>query len=585
MKYFYKSYIVVLIIGLILNGCDKEENSNTPKLTDEQIEQAYQEIKATADAILLSDAPNFYTLAQECEKRKEVEKAEATDDGLMIEFTNGIIRGWLKTQNDSKNPDYQVQQIHSSLKKSAQSTLKNATAGTTNAKICIVNAVFNNEDPFFYQCRDSVTNISNLFASKGWDVDIKNGEEANVRFYKTEMNDYDVIYNITHGMLGLDNTWIITGQSLSNSNSDDFVAANRQMAVVALDEVRNGEKVAVSYRALSGQFFSASYADKSFPNTFIYLVACHGLEHPEQFAEIFVNKGAAVVVGWDNTNCRGVYTGNELLTNLLTNNTNLANTINQLPKNKTYDACADHKANLIYYPSTAGDYCFFDAVSSYSFADGTVTLEKHTDYTDYRTNADGMKFYKTTLALEVETDGIKRRSKIETGDDLYTNFSKHMNPCMLIDIDRKIISVFTNSKVPGSNYAMDGSVYRIDANSKTWQKETVFTGANFGWYSFFGGSDNGNPELWHFSYAGYYAMLSKRGEQGTWSTQNRGSISVNLADRQYYSHKNILVSSSAGADRMNFQNDDSYDSLTGFSNNPSPLIPGIAVVKDILGNN
>ncbi|MDR1593494.1 MAG: hypothetical protein LBS43_03270 [Prevotellaceae bacterium] len=576
-------FILMLSIALVmLNSCKKNKGEdNTP--IEEKIEQAYQEIKATADAILLSDDPNFYTLAQECEKREEVKKAEATDDGLMIEFTNGMIRGWLKTQNDSENPDYHAQQIRSAVKKSAQSTQQNTTAGTANAKICIVNAVYNNEDPFFYQCRDSVTNIANLFASKGWDVDIKNGEEASVMFYKNEMNNYDAIYNITHGTLGLDNTWIITGESLRNSNSDGYVTANRQMAVIAMDEMRDGKEVVISYWALSGQFFSANYADKNFPNTFIYLVACHGLEYPEQFAKIFVDNGAKVVVGWDNSNCLGVYTGNVLLANILNNNTTLVNTINKLPINKTYDVC--HNANLTYYPASAGDYCFFDEISSYSFADGVVTLEKNIDYTDYRTNADGAKFYKTTLALEVETDGIKQRSKIETGDNLYTNLSKGMNPCMLIDIDKKTISVFANSKMQGNNYSMDGFVYRINANSKTWQKETVFTEANFGWHSFFGGSDNGNPELWHFSYAGYYAMFSKRTEQGTWATQNKGSINPNLADRQYYSHKNILISSSAGVDYMSFQDDSSYDNLTGFSNNPSTLISGITVVKDILGNN
>jgi hypothetical protein len=241
---------------------------------------------------------------------------------------------------------------------------------------------------------------------------------------------------------------------------------------------------------------------------------------------------------------------------------------------------------LHYYPSSAGNYTLIDIneISSCSCADGVVRLKKSIpDNTDYRTNSDGTKFYKSVLALEVETGGVKQESIIEAGGELYTERSKGVTPCMLIDLEKKVISVFSNSKTPANDYGMNGYVYRIDANTKTWQKETVFTKSNWGFYSFFGGSNNGNPELWHFSYAGYVAMFSKRNEQGAWSNQNKGSISPNLADRQYFSHKNILVTNSAGVDQMSFKDNSSYDNLTGFSNTPSPLISGAVVVKEILG--
>jgi photosystem II stability/assembly factor-like uncharacterized protein len=80
-------------------------------------------------------------------------------------------------------------------------------------------------------------------------------------------------------------------------------------------------------------------------------------------------------------------------------------------------------------------------------------------------------------------------------------------------------------------------------------------------------------------------LLSQRNEQGTWSTQNAGSINPGLVDKQYFSHKNILVTGSAGIEVMSFQDDGSYDNLTGFSNTPSTLINGITIVKEILGKN
>jgi hypothetical protein len=140
---------------------------------------------------------------------------------------------------------------------------------------------------------------------------------------------------------------------------------------------------------------------------------------------------------------------------------------------------------------------------------------------------------------------------------------------MLIDPDKNIVSIFSNSKASDPYYGMDGFIYRIDMYSQKWTKEVVFTKANYGWFSFFGGSDNGNPELYHFSFAGYYAMLSKRNVSGNWSSQRMGSIRPEMADNQYFSHKNILITGYRNVDRMDLQNKNYTSSSSGSSNNYS----------------
>ena len=229
----------------------------------------------------------------------------------------------------------------------------------------------------------------------------------------------------------------------------------------------------------------------------------------------------------------------------------------------------------------------FTVVSSYIFEDGTVTLLKKVWQSDsYRVNPDGTRFYRTALAVGVERSGVRSMSIISLEDVLYNSLSKSMTPCMLVDLERSVISVFASSKdASGGDFGMDGYVYRIDLNAQAWQRETVFTQANFGWYAFFGGSDAGNPELWHFSYAGYYAMYSKRSDAESWTYSQQGSVSPGIADRQYYSHRNILVASAAGVDAMSSQDNAAYDSFSGFVNNrPSePLILGAGQVCEILG--
>jgi len=209
----------------------------------------------------------------------------------------------------------------------------------------------------------------------------------------------------------------------------------------------------------------------------------------------------------------------------------------------------------------------YKIVSTLTLSDAKITLEKKIDLTDYRINPDKTKFYKTTFGFGIEKNGEKRMSVIET--DVYTtaNYDIGMLPCMLFDYDKNVISIFTNSKASDKMYGMDGFTYTINMTTKTWTRETVFTGANWGWFSFFGGSDNGKPELWHFSFAGYYAYKSYKNSSGTWTNVNSGSIKPENASNQYYSHDNILWASTSGIDKMVLSSTNYYTNYNSSSYN------------------
>ena len=210
----------------------------------------------------------------------------------------------------------------------------------------------------------------------------------------------------------------------------------------------------------------------------------------------------------------------------------------------------------------------FKTISLYNVQGSTVNLEKKLNLSNYRVNGDGNKFYQTTLAVSITSKGKTERNVIDT--DIYTerNYSKGSLPCMLIDPKKEVLYIFANSKASDRYYGMDGIAYRLDMNTKRWTREIIFSSANYGWFSFFGGSNNGNPELWHFSYAGYYQMKSVRSSNGSWSTYNMGSIRPEQADAQYQYHENILVTSASGVDRMSAN----YSKR----NTSSSLVPGIS---------
>lgn len=199
--------------------------------------------------------------------------------------------------------------------------------------------------------------------------------------------------------------------------------------------------------------------------------------------------------------------------------------------------------------SRNNSYSDFMVLSAYDIGRGTLILEKKTSNTDYRVNGDGTRFYRTTLALGIK-EGVKyERTILQT--DLYTQkgYVKAAQPCVLIDPNKSVLYIFSISKASDRQYGMNGYIYRMDMKTGSWSREIVFTDANFGWYSFFGGSNNGNPELWHFSYAGYFAIRSVR-NNGRWGLENRGRISPSDAESQYRYHENILITSSPGVDRM-----------------------------------
>jgi len=191
----------------------------------------------------------------------------------------------------------------------------------------------------------------------------------------------------------------------------------------------------------------------------------------------------------------------------------------------------------------------FKVVSSLNFKDFKITLEKKVDFGDCRINPDGTPFYRTTLGVGIIRNGEKRISIIESDIYTQTSYTTSMLPCLLFDSKENKISVFSSSKASDSMYGMDGLLYSIDLTNNKWTRDVVFTNSNWGWYSFFGGSDEGKPQLWHFSFAGYHAMQSQK-INSNWKNENIGSLTPDCANKQYYLHANTLYATTANVDRM-----------------------------------
>lgn len=193
----------------------------------------------------------------------------------------------------------------------------------------------------------------------------------------------------------------------------------------------------------------------------------------------------------------------------------------------------------------------WEILSNLKYENKEILLKRKMNYSEYRTNPNKSKFYKTTLILTTISNNTKQ--DITIPDYFYSSESRSgfTTPCLLLDPSNKTVCVYVLEKDASStDYGMTGYAYFLDNNKNAFRKETIFTRANWGWFAFFGGSENGNPTLCHFSYSGYYAMESKRNSDGTWSNYRVGSIKPDVASGQYSNHKNFLITNMKNVDKM-----------------------------------
>ena len=171
-----------------------------------------------------------------------------------------------------------------------------------------------------------------------------------------------------------------------------------------------------------------------------------------------------------------------------------------------------------------------------------------TDKDNYRTNPDGWKCYKSSLVLDITKNGQTTTYTIDDNIYLDAQDSHHggQRPCMYFHFDGDEMFIFINSKDTQYSYTMNGYAYRTSLSNISFNRETVFSGYNWGWSPYFTHED-GALVLKHFSYAGYYAMTSYRNSNGTWSTQRGSYITPDEFDRQSEQAGDVFVADDNGS--------------------------------------
>jgi hypothetical protein len=406
---------------------EEEEEEETPETglsSDEQqqIAAACREITETVTAAL-SEATetDFEQLAEDLKSHPLVENAWIEGQTLTVKFRKGGIIRWQIRPGDMIIPPYQGDITSTRSGLAARASAAPNLPG--NNRACLINQQFGDEGRGY--CRDVVNYLSGQLEQNDYEVTVRNGEEADVDFFREELSRYGVIFCISHGSYDSVNdlAWIVTGEEASTLErlfADWYTWwTDNRVSVGYVCESRNGTWTSVAFYMVSSRLIASEYASKPFPNSLTYWVACQSMKSPA-LGQALQASGAGVTVGWDETNCLGQSTG-MLLFQALLGGADMDDAFLALPSEAKNDPCSiADGASLVYYPAGGGNMALVAAASP--TAVGVVLDSPVSDslYVDRVLQLSGHgSGFKTVTRGTVEVNGIATNLTL-TGDTAFS---------------------------------------------------------------------------------------------------------------------------------------------------------------------
>jgi uncharacterized protein YfaP (DUF2135 family) len=343
---------------MMFTSCSKD-GSDDPVLTEEEktlITADYKALGTEIGAIIQAGAAeeDIRTLISEATKYESVETAYVEGNMLGVKFKNGGRVYWEIYPEEDYMPPY-IGELNAL---SIRSHTRAATNMPDNNKAVLINQQYLDEERLY--CREIMTELDAMLEQSGYDVTSIDGTAANIDFFADNLDDYGVVYFITHGCYDSTDriTWLATGEE--TSWDELYLLFNHlagwidnRVSINTRKEKRDGKFRDVTYCLISDRFIDKEYDDDSFANSLWYVTACQGMMSPT-LGQTLDRKGAGVTIGWDETNCIGKFTGIILFQGLL-GGYSLEEAYAAIPEESVVDYCSVKEgARLVYYPTSGG---------------------------------------------------------------------------------------------------------------------------------------------------------------------------------------------------------------------------------------
>jgi len=204
--------------------------------------------------------------------------------------------------------------------------------------------------------QEFVTRTTEVLESQGFVVDLWQGQEITVDFYRS-LPDYGYKFIIfrTHSgtLLGVEGSQLVPSETTYLFSGETY-ATNKHVAEQLTDRVSNA-LMTEDYPpvfAVNSEFV-AKEMNGEFDDTVILMMGCESLQN-DDMAAAFVQKGASVYLGWSTVVSLQYVdrTTLELVRNLYTENLTVERGVGRTMKNEGIDPY--FHAYLKYYPQESG---------------------------------------------------------------------------------------------------------------------------------------------------------------------------------------------------------------------------------------
>ena len=354
---FILTYAPIAVLALLVGcGSDKGVTFTFTETEKAEIQEAYEDISVTADAILLEDDPiaEFERMISTYEDHPVIDDAWVSENSLYIRFQ----KGGVVSLYDPPDKPWAPYLPGASAGKMLADLRVQELVGNYNA--LLINQL--SADEHFVRVGQALNSVATNLANNGYSVTTVNNPDITVEFMKTGLDGKGVVWISAHGMYDGSNTWILTGEPSEDGISslmDRFPAEwrNGEIAMGMVPEKRGGQKTIMRYFMVSQKFINANYGSGIFPKTLVYLDACQIFKSTGQMGEAFVSSGAQAIVGWTESQCKGHTTG-KLMLDALLGGQNLSGAMARLPSESKVDFCArdvaPDGARLTFFPPGSG---------------------------------------------------------------------------------------------------------------------------------------------------------------------------------------------------------------------------------------
>ena len=365
MKKLLKFCVVILVIGLSLESCDKD-NVQDEGFSDTEIAQLEQDISAISLTIseILANPPIDTTLVmvllEEYRQLESVENAWLDVDGIVVKVKNGGLITWSYKQKFVMPPFFNLNKIRQM---------------TTNLRASNVNKILpeNNKVGIFCTLGDAdfekdakrvLHSIEDILNENGFDADPFFDDDFTMNNLMSEFPKYSTVIVLSHGTLINDGNngklmAFYIGEKFEYNWIRQIIGENKE-----LYKDWKEKKIIIDYFGdfkpticVTQKFFDSYFADGSLSNTLAFFMSCHAMENDMSIGKIMEKKrkNKGVTIGYDNSNNIAPYTGWYLFNALLNGNTVGESFENFMPYECLHNIFTDNgkeiNAELVYYPN------------------------------------------------------------------------------------------------------------------------------------------------------------------------------------------------------------------------------------------